>query len=344
MHVVRNDIRCLKLTLLAFLLVSATAHAQYFVAGKGDLLAGFRKPGVGAYELVVNVGNVTNLLAQTPGAVIPISRFSPAQLSDAFSDYNNLQWSVSATFTGPPNYIWNGFQLNTIWFTLPRFTPGTQSSSPTRRSGTSQAQVLSEISSIANGANALSSRIGTTNADNNLYLVREPVGDANSLSTFIANPTDASIGDFAGNMPTTVENTTPASFTSAVVSDLYQSVPTGYTDPNSSTTSGAAYYIGYFTLNPDGTMTFTRASSAVSNPPPPAPQILSIIRSNNVSMVFFTTTNGATYTLHFTNSTGLTAPIANWPSSSTTLVGNGGTNSLSDSTSDTNRFYRVSAH
>jgi hypothetical protein len=332
--------RCLNLAVLAVSVLPEITGAQNFTAGKGDLLAGFRTPGVGSYELVVNVGSVTNFLAQPAGTVIPINNFSPSQLSDAFSSYNNLQWSVSATFTGPPNSTWSGFQLDTIWFTLPRSSPGTQTSSLARRSNSSQALVVSAINSIGNGANTLSVKIGTTNADNNTVLVREPTGDANDYSVFVEDPQNIILGDFGGNMPSTVENTTPASFTSAVVSDLYQSVPTGYTDPNTGATSGSAYYVGYFTLNPSGTMTFTRASAAQ----PPVPRIVSITRAGSTSTIFFTTTNGPTYTLYFTNSTGLTTSVTNWPSSPTTLVGNGLTNSLSDTTADTIRFYRVGAH
>ncbi len=335
-----NNRWCLNLAILAVFALPEIAGAQNFTAGKGDLLAGFRTPGAGSYELVVNVGSVTNFLAQPAGTVIPINNFSPSQLSDAFSSYNNLQWSVSATFTGPPNSTWSGFQLDTIWFTLPRSSPGTQTSPLARRSNSSQALVVSAINSIGIGANTLSVRIGTTNTDNNTVLVREPTGDANDYSVFVEDPQNITLGDFGGNMPSTVENTTPASFTSAVVSDLYQSVPTGYADPNTGNTSGSAYYVGYFTLNPSGTMTFTRASAAQ----PPVPRIVSITRSGSTSTIFFTTTNGPTYTLYFTNSTGLTTSVTNWPSSPTTLVGNGLTNSLSDTTTATNRFYRVGAH
>jgi hypothetical protein len=341
LKILRMNRLCLKMAVsavTAVILSSGMARAQFFLAAKGDLLAGFRTPGVGSYELVVNVGNITNFLAQPPGTVIPLNNFSPSQLSDAFSSYNNLQWSVSATFTGPPNSTWSGFQLDTIWFTLPRFTPSVQTPAPLRRSTTSQALVVSAISGISGGAFALSNRIGTTNADNNTFLVREPTGDQNDYSVFVEDPQNNLIGDFGGNMPTAVENTTPASFTSAVVSDLYQSVPNGYLDPNiGAPTTGSAYYVGYFTLNPDGTMTFTRA-------PKPAPQIVSFLKVGTSTTTSFTTITGLTYTLYYTNSIGLRTSISNWPSSPTTISGNGLTNQLMDASSDPNRFYIIGAH
>jgi hypothetical protein len=328
------------------LLAPRAAQAQFFTyTGKGDLMAGFRQPGVSSYELVVNLGNITNYLALSAGATISMTNFSASQLSDAFSSYNNLQWSVFATFTGPPNSTWAGYQLNTIWFTAPRADISSKTTSPARRSGSSQSPVLQEINSIGTGAHTTSVNLGTTNADNTPFLVRESASDPHNLnlSIFMADPQDSTVGDFGGNMPATVENTTPSAFNSAVRSDLYQSVPTGYNDPNSGTTSGAAYYVGYFTLNPNGTMSFTRASIATAQPP--APQIVSITRSGSTSMIYFTTTNGTfTYSLSFTNSTGLTAPVTNWPSLPTTLVGDGATNHLSDTTTDSNRFYRVWVH
>lgn len=102
--------------------------------------------------------------------------------------------------------------------------------------------------------------------------------------------------------------------------------------------NSAPVLAGSFTLGTNGVVTFNL-------PQPPKPQIVSITRSAGTSTIYFTTTNGPTYTLYFTNSTGLaTSSVTNWPSSPTTLVGNGLTNSLSDTTADTNRFYRIGAH
>jgi hypothetical protein len=333
---------------LAMLASADAARAQFFsYSGKGDLLAGFRKPGVGTYELVVNLGNVTNYLALTPGTTISITNFSPAQLSDAFPSYSGLNWSAFATFTGPPNSTYAGYQLDTIWYTVPRSDFNTPSTPPTRRSTSAQALVLSEIDSIGKGAHTTSVNIGSNYVDNTSMLVKELASDSHNLnlSVFISNPQDATIGDFGGNLPSTAEYTTPTPFNSAVRSDLYQSVPTGYNDPNSGTTSGAAYLVGYFTLNPAGTMTFTRGSGAVVPNPPPPPQIVGITRVGSLSTIYFTTTNGTyTYGLSYTDSTGLKTPSSNWSVSPNTVVGNGATNSLTDTTTDATRVYRVNVH
>lgn len=100
--------------------------------------------------------------------------------------------------------------------------------------------------------------------------------------------------------------------------------------------------LGTFSLAANGVVTYNIVSTTASAPPP---QITSVTRLGNTSTISFTTTNGSfTYSLYYTNATGLTAPVTNWPSSPTTLVGNGSINSLSDTTTATNRFYRIGVH
>jgi hypothetical protein len=334
-------LRSVALTALTGLLAPGLARAQYFTfTGTGDLLAGFRQPGVGNYELVVNLGNITNFLAQSDGSTVSITNLSPTQLSAAFSSYDNLQWSAFATFTGAPNSTWSGFPLDTIWFTVPRLDVSTQSAPPLRHSAASQDLVRSAINSIGKGARTISQQLGATDDNNNEWLVREPVPSDYSLSRFIGNPQNSLVGDFGGYLSSTAENQTPAPFNSAARSDLYQAVPNGYADPKSGTASGDAYYVGFVTLNPDGTLTFTRATAGT--PPPPAPRIVSITRSGTTSTISFTTASGGfTYTLHYTDAAGLATPVANWPSSPTTVAGDGSTKSLSDTSTDSARFYTL---
>jgi hypothetical protein len=85
-------------------------------------------------------------------------------------------------------------------------------------------------------------------------------------------------------------------------------------------------------------MTFTRAIAA-----PPAP-VISITRSGTTSIIAFSSTSGATYTLYYTNSTGLQAPASSWPSSPSTIAGDGSSKSFTNTSADPNRFYRVGAH
>jgi len=332
--------------LIAALTLSVCSHfvsdAQPFSAHNGDLLAGFRKTGVhqANYEVVVNVGNITNFLNLQAGSTIDITNYIPSQLSDAFSDYNSLQWSVSSSFPGLAR--WAGFPSSTIWYTVPRANPGTQSQPPARSATAGQQSTRQAVFGLGTGAMFISSNLGASNADNNVFLVREPINDPSDLTSFIGGLFNGTLGTFQDTLPLSVENTTASSFTSAVVSDLYQSCPSGTTDPITGLTSGAAYFVGSFQLNHDGTMSFTRASASTP-PPTPEPAVLSVTRSGTISTISFASTNGATYTLFFTNSSGLTTPISNWPSSPSKLTGNNATMSFQDTTTDPDRLYRVIA-
>jgi hypothetical protein len=334
------------LALLGGLVSTGTAYAQYFSYNvTGDALLGFRKTGThqGNYELVVNLGNITNYINLSGGTTINVTNYTPSVLTDSFANgYQNLQWSVSAAVPFPMTL--GPFPSKTIWYTLPAPNTNTQSTVPDRYSGNQQNVVQKRIQGLGQGASVISGNLGSTNADNNTMLVREPwdATSLNSLTYYIGDASDSTLGDFGGAViNVSVENVIPSTFNTPARLDLYQSVPSGLLDPISGSTGPSSYFVGYFILAVNGTMTFTRASTATPTPPPPV--IVSISRAANVSTVYFTTTNGANYTLFYTNESGLTTPVTNWPTASS-LVGNGGTNSLSDTTTDGARFYRVGAH
>ena len=340
--------RCGFWGLLGILMGSHAATAQFFSYNTyGDTLLGFRKTGShqGTYELVVNLGSVTNFAALSAGASINVTRYSSLQLSNAFADgFQDLQWSVSSGFPG--SVAWAGYPRATIWYSLPAPNATTQSQPPIRNSINAQPILQKRIQSIGQGAITISTGLGATNINNDQFLVREPY-DPNSLSDltyFIADASDPTLADFGGNvLSVSVENVVPDTFTSPARLDLYQSVPNGYVDPTTGSTGPLAYLLGYFLLNPNGTMTFTRASSVTPPPPPPPPRLVSVSRLADTSTIAFTTTNGATYTLYFTNAAGLGTPVSSWPASSATLVGDGTVKSLVDTTADGERFYAVGA-
>lgn len=108
------------------------------------------------------------------------------------------------------------------------------------------------------------------------------------------------------------------------------------TDDNS-----APILLGTLTLNGSGVLTFNTVAST-----PPVPKIVSITRTNTTTWVYFTTTNNFTYQLYYTNSVGLSTSVSNWPAAATTVTGSGSeaTNYITDTTTDTLRFYRVGVH
>lgn len=343
----------------------AGAQTYFTTTGYGDLIAGFRKTGTftEANELVVNCGNITNLLKLTVGTTINITNYSIVQITNMCPDnLANLQWSVFATFKRLPGITepyWvtpvGNIPPGTVWLTKARSSYNTQTTSPTRISYSNQGQLRNQILSVSTGASQISANFAT-NQFNNYTLVTEPQAwddtQQNTVDYLIEDPTDDTFGDFRGYASYdgalfNVENTTPSPFNSPVRSDLYECSPTNYIDPFTGTNQGPAYYIGYFTMNnADGTMTFTRDVRSVAGNPPPPPKltITSSLGSGQItSTISFGTTNGATYTLYFTNANGLKTPISNWPTLGMTVSGDGTVHAFTNSSSDLNRFYSVGA-
>lgn len=334
--------------LIGFAAIAFSAQvglAQPFIYQKNDLLVGFRKTGSfqASYEVVVDVGQVTNYAGLAIGTTVDIPNFSSTQLSDAFpnTNLNNLNWSALA---GDPVVSPTGYPSKTIWLTVPRANAAVQTVAPARLSKSAQQLTGTEILSILAGAAFISNTIGTSNQDNTTSLVREPINTDSDLSVFVASQSDSTLSTLHDTWAGNVELTTPGNFTGPVRSDFYEVRPIGVVDPHTGLTNGPAYYLGYFQLNPNGTMTFTRGSSTNTVVPPPAPELLSVTRAANATTIYFTTTNGATYTLYYTNAAGLATPISSWASSPVTIIGNGNTGSLIDTTTDSVRFYRVGAH
>ncbi len=146
-------------------------------------------------------------------------------------------------------------------------------------------------------------------------------------------------------------------FQQTVASPNSGSFHISYTNPNATGETNLSFYVikanntapalmGHFSLAANGVVTFTTNSVVTPPPTPPVPQVVFLTRTGTTSTIFFTTTNNAafTYRLYYTNSTGLTAPLSNWAVSATSVPGNGLTNSLTDTSTDMNRFYRVGVH
>jgi len=190
--------------------------------------------------------------------------------------FGNLQWSVFSSFSttlGPLPTPLGNFPINTCWYTVPRTNVNVQTT-PVGRFGVSEQQLRELILAVGTGANEISQDMGTTNVNNNSLVVLEPVNydPQNNLTASIGDPSDTALGDFGGTVFSfSVENITSNSFTAPAVSDFYVNVPgsegrTQNTDPITGQLNGNADYLGYFTLNPNGSMTFTRAAATAPTP------------------------------------------------------------------------------
>ena len=291
-----------KFALVALLGAPELADAQLFTYNVyGDLLAGFRKTGVyaGNYDLVVNLGNITNFLNLAAGTTINITNYSTTQMTNAFVDtgnFGNLQWSTFASIQGALS-SWvtplGSFPPDTLWYTLPRSNVNTQTFFPLRGAHSAQANQRSQILGVGDGAAQISGYLAVTNANNNSVLVREPVSyTISDLTAFIGDSINPNIGDFGGGgsaLANPVENTTPSSFSSLQRSDFYQVCPSDYMDPITGLKNSTSYWVGYFTLNPNGSMTFTRASAVTV---PSAGSVTSTV-TNGFSPLTVVLTNSA---------------------------------------------------
>jgi hypothetical protein len=272
----------LKSALLPLLLLPSLASAQYFTdTHTGDVNAGFRKTGSyqEQYEMVVYLGNVSNFLALAPGTQITISNYSTLQLSNMCPDgFNNLQWSVFASFqTAALSNSAGVWPPRSCWYTVPRTNVNVQTTPIARLPSSNESGLQDAIVSVSTGANTVSQQLvssqGNTNINNNSLVILEPVNfnPQDNLTTFIGDKLNPDIGDFGGSVITfSVENTTPNNFTTASVSDFYVNVPYStskfqtFIDPLTGLANGTSDYLGYFTLNPNGTMTFTRAAAVAA--------------------------------------------------------------------------------
>ena len=350
---------CAGLALAGFLALLNTAEAQPFVYQNNDLCLGFRKNGAYAedYEVVVDIGQASNYVGAAIGTTLPVQGYSAAQMvPGSFLSLNDLSWSVCGFYSGSGyGTAYPTAVEYTLWVTVPRASNAVQSPAASRLPWILQHDVRPKIASILSNAEFISQAVGTSNEFNTASFVLESKSlyYQHYLSLWMGSLNDNTIGTLNDAWPPSepnggnLENTTPDTFNSPVRSDLYEVRPltdsalNPIVDPHTGT-NGLAYYVGYFELQVDGSMTFTREAASTTAPPPPAP-LLSIARSGNVSSISFLSTNQATYTLLFTNTAGLTAPASTWPSLPATLTGNGSRQTFQDTTTDTTRIYRVQA-
>jgi hypothetical protein len=248
-------------------------------------------------------------------------------LALAFATLNNLSWSVDGTQHKPAD---TNFPFNTLWLTRARPDASEASTPWLRETSALFASPSSKIDTM--GTLAVTYSITSPGAISWTNTVILPAGNRDSYGNWVG-----AFGNF-GAWPDTVEATTPADFATAgnpVWADLYQLLPGSAAD-GTLDTPGAL--LGYFTLQPSGSMTFTAAGGVT---PPPPPQITAILRTNGVTQVFLATATNATYSLLGVAEAGLGTTVTNWPVVGVSVPGTGQTITLPDPSSDAVRFYSV---
>ena len=309
------------------MLCTGTAPAAPFLYAPGDLVLAFRQAG-GAADYVVNIGKAASFSALPSGSSVDINNLSVAQLNSAFPSLNGLKWSVAAA-NRPP--VIPGFPLQTLWVTAPRADADIPSSPWLRKGTFTQGNPGSQIDGLGVNA-ALSSSLLPGGPDNTTTGVVVPVDAA-----FPIGPLLGTDGDYVGTFQGIVENVTTDDFDNDPAnvsrSDLYELIPGTIA---TSTLNTPGRYLGYFELRPDGTLSFHTGST-----PPPAPNITSVERTNDITTVSFTTVGTANYRLRASDALG--QPVKDWPVVSGPVPGTGDTVSLQDTNAAIHRFFAVEA-
>lgn len=314
--------------LASLLLGSGAAVAAPFVYTPPDLLLVVRQTG-NAFDLVVNLGKVTQFTAVPPGTSVPITALTTTQLSAAFPNLNDLSWSVTAANRPPVD---PAYPLQTIWATAPRLDAATAAPAWLRKGQFVQGNAASQISALGVNA-ALTSSLLPGGPNNSATAVVLPISAAYPIA-----PVIGSDGNFAGTFQGRVESVTPSDFDThpGIVSraDLIELAPG---TSAAGTLNQPGRFLGYFEFKPDGSLTFVSPTSA-----PPAPTITGITRQGGTTTVSFNSVSGIQYRLRRTDASGLTTPIASWSLQGTT-PGTGSVASFQDTSADSIHFYAIEA-
>ena len=300
-----------KLILWCWLIVGGVRGAAAFTYTNTDLLLIFRKDGFNDVEF--NLGSVSNFLGQATSTQIAVTNWDQGLVR---GNFNNSLAGVSATLQAAtatddtPRRVW--------------LTSGSATTAPTDVSGSKWGQLRSKIDFVGVQAQTITDANATPS-----YVVSAYA--ASSYTQIASSGGSLDVVTISGLAPFPVEAAIPTKLR------LFE------IKANNANPKPLAALVGTFDLSADGSLQFTAGSDVVAPPPQPpsAPQILGITRAADLSTVSFTTTNGATYRLRFASASGLGSARTNWTALSATLAGTGANASLTDQTSDADRFYAV---
>lgn len=310
--------------LVAGVMTSTQLFATTFNFTTGDVIIGFRKASLGGLDLVVDAGSIASFTNLAPNTKITISAYNGQQLKMVGT--NNTAWSAFAYFD---NSVTPASVQSTLFMSNPRYDLNTQSDPYYCDTASAQGQVISRLKAIVAGA-ANNANSSTTNTSTAVLVSDSYNVNGTMVSYYVGLGADLNFNDTFQADP---EQVTAANFTTAGTAtraDFYW-MPPSSGSPN-------AKYLGYFELNTNGVMTYTAYPTATVT----APVITGFARVGTTNTVTFTTGSTGTYTLRATNSLGLGTALTNWPVV-TSAAGTGGTLSLQDVSSVSNRFFTITA-
>ena len=226
------------LTVAAGSLLSLNAMAQVFTYTTGDLLLGLRTAG-GSSDLVVDIGSASLYTGATGPITITGNYYTSSQLASAGLSLNNLTFSVFGDSAS-----------GSLWVTRPLANPSVPVA-PFSAQSLAQLNIAgAQMDSISYGA-VYTSYLNASGPNNTATAVLVSsslnLGSEGALSYTTGIGAGGNFnGAFGSN--NNIEQTTGADFTSGTLqtrSELFQM------DPGAN-----GSYVGFFDLNPNGTLTF----------------------------------------------------------------------------------------
>ena len=241
-----NTATKLLLALAGGALVAQSAIAGSVTYHDGDLLLGFRASGGtgSSNDLVVDLGQASTLAGYTSQQVLSIGNIG-ADLSSNFgsgwASRSDLFWSVAGT---AGQAAVGSDPAHTLYVTTQQAVPGVQSLARVRANYAAQSGPTNKITSLG-GSYVATAGVANSSTANSTVAVLQPTSVANSYASL--QSTASSYGYF-----TPVAEGTFGSGVNGSLLDLYQLQP--------SSSAVAGNYVGRFSIDGTGALTFTPAS------------------------------------------------------------------------------------
>ena len=214
---------------LAGLALSGSPAQAALVYSAGDLFLGFRGTGDSS-DYLVNIGNVSQFASLSPGSTVSVNTGGSisGDLSTAFSagwfSRTDVFWSITGTtYDGTSNLV------STLYATRARSNASVQSTPWTGRSNSGQIESVSLLQSLAGKYVRDGTAAGTSKAT-----FQDSTAN-NSYAKLTSASSDFAIGGSVEGKP-------------SAVLDFYRIDPVD---------SQPASYLGYFTIDGSGAVTFT---------------------------------------------------------------------------------------
>jgi hypothetical protein len=300
--------KIIRSTAFASLALLATPLARAWTYTDGDALLIFRESGFNDVEF--DIGNVSQFTSLAAGTTITVPNWNPGLVTNVFgTDLTGVSVIVAATTakTDPNRASWlTGADASGAVHDL--VPSAWQSKLWSNINGAGTKPVLNELTPTLTNAYSIDPG-GVTGTAAYDYIVTG--GFANL----------AAIAQFGANLDFAVEGVAPSSFAFWKISANLAKPP--------------SQYVGTFTIDAGGTLTFTAGPLVVATPP----TVLSITRAGGASTVNFTTAPGGNYWLTFTS-----APDnggTSWTTVSGPVAGDGNPHSLNHTNPGNSGYYRV---